>query len=87
MRHVAMVDAGMAPVRGGAPVHRRGDATAERPPSGAAGVTQCVELFAPLRGDATDQVDGARVTLAHNVGGPTAVAAVTILEGPGEHGR
>ena len=32
---------------------------------------------------AVNQVDGARKGLAHNVGGPTAVAAVTILEGPG----
>lgn len=34
-----------------------------------------------LRGEAVNQVDGARVRLAHNVGGPTAVAAVTNLEG------
>ena len=27
-------------------------------------------------------MDGARVALAHNIGGPTAVSAVTILEGP-----
>jgi acetyl-CoA C-acetyltransferase len=26
-------------------------------------------------------MDGARVALAHNIGGPTAVSAVTILEG------
>jgi acetyl-CoA C-acetyltransferase len=40
-----------------------------------------VELFAQLRGEAANQVDGARVALAHNIGGPTAVSAVTILEG------
>jgi acetyl-CoA C-acetyltransferase len=40
-----------------------------------------VELFAQLRGEAVNQVDGARVALAHNIGGPTAVSAVTILEG------
>lgn len=33
-----------------------------------------------------NQVDGARVGLAHNIGGPTAVSAVTILEGPGADG-
>jgi hypothetical protein len=48
---------------------------------GATGVAQCVELFAQLRGEAANQVDGARVALAHNIGGPTAVSAVTILEG------
>jgi hypothetical protein len=37
--------------------------------------------FAQLRGEAANQVDGARVALAHNIGGPTAVSAVTILEG------
>ncbi len=37
-------------------------------------------------GEAGNQVDGARIGLAHNIGGPTAVAAVTILEGPGGHG-
>ncbi|KAB7755089.1 hypothetical protein MPHL43072_17975 [Mycolicibacterium phlei DSM 43072] len=31
--------------------------------------------------DVDNQVDGARIGLAHNIGGPTAVAAVTILEG------
>jgi acetyl-CoA C-acetyltransferase len=41
-----------------------------------------VELFAQLRGEAVNQVDGARIGLAHNIGGPTAVSAVTILEGP-----
>jgi hypothetical protein len=43
------------------------------------GVAQCVELFQRLRGEAANQVDGARWALAHNVAGPIAVAAVTIL--------
>jgi acetyl-CoA C-acetyltransferase len=64
----------------GAPRHRvAGDAKDH--PSGATGVAQCVELFAQLRGEAANHVDGARVALAHNIGGPTAVSAVTILEG------
>ena len=29
------------------------------------------------------ELDGARIALAHNIGGPTAVSAVTILEGSG----
>ena len=37
------------------------------------------EIFEQLRGESTNQVDGARIGLAHNIGGPTAVAAVTIL--------
>jgi hypothetical protein len=39
-----------------------------------------------LRGSAVNQVDDARIVLAHNIGGPTAVSAVTILEGPGTDG-
>jgi acetyl-CoA C-acetyltransferase len=38
------------------------------------------------RSEAVDQVDGARIHLAHNTGAPTAVAAVTISEGTGIHG-
>jgi acetyl-CoA C-acetyltransferase len=45
-----------------------------------------VELFEQLRGSAANQVDGARIGLAHNVGGPTAVSAVTLLEGPAKAG-
>ena len=52
-------------------------------PPEATGVAQCVELFQQLRGEAVNQVDGARIALAHNIGGPTAVSAVTILEGSG----
>jgi len=46
---------------------------------GATGVAQCVELFEQLRGEAANQVDSPRTALAHNIGGPTAVSAVTIL--------
>ncbi|BBZ78045.1 hypothetical protein MANY_33820 [Mycolicibacterium anyangense] len=47
---------------------------------GATGVAQCVELFDQLRGEAGNQVDGARIGLAHSISGPTAVAAVAILK-------
>ena len=33
------------------------------------------------------QVDGARISLAHNIGGPTAMSAVTILEGSANGAR
>jgi hypothetical protein len=32
-------------------------------------------------------VDGVRLALAHNIGDPTAVSAVTMLEGPGADGE
>jgi acetyl-CoA C-acetyltransferase len=55
-------------------------------PAGATGLAQCAELFEQLRGDPINQVDGARIGLAHNIGGRTAVSAVTIPEGPAANG-
>jgi acetyl-CoA C-acetyltransferase len=74
-------------VGGALPVNPSGGLKSKGHPPGATGVAQCVELFEQLRGSAANQVDGARVGLAHNIGGPTAVSAVTILEGPGRRGR
>jgi acetyl-CoA C-acetyltransferase len=77
-----LVETEATSVGGALPVNPSGGLKAKGHPPGATGVAQCVELFAQLRGEAVNQVDGARVALAHNVGGPTAVAAVTLLEGP-----
>jgi acetyl-CoA C-acetyltransferase len=66
-------------VGGRLPVNPSGGLKAKGHPPGATGIAQCVELFEQLRGESTNQVDGARWALAHNVGGPTAVSAVTIL--------
>lgn len=50
-------------------------------PVGATGLRMLHQLTLQLRGDAGEmQVSGAKVGLAHNIGGPGAVAAVTILE-------
>ncbi|MBS1861692.1 MAG: acetyl-CoA acetyltransferase [Actinobacteria bacterium] len=50
-------------------------------PVGATGLRMLYQLTQQLRGTAGEmQVEGARVGLAHNIGGPGAVAAVTILE-------
>ena len=67
----------------GAPQHRvaGGLKVKGRPPT-ATGVAQCVEPFAQLRGEVGNHVDGARVALAHNIGGPVLVSALTNLEGP-----
>lgn len=59
----------------GAPQHRVADDDEDA-------VTLAVEAGCA----ALNQVNGARIGLAHNIGGPTAVSAVTILEGPGTHG-
>jgi acetyl-CoA C-acetyltransferase len=74
-----LVEAGETSVGGRIPVNPSGGLKAKGHPPGATGVAQCVELFEQLRGTASNPVEGARWALAHNVGGPTAVAAVTIL--------
>ncbi|HEY9311061.1 thiolase C-terminal domain-containing protein [Williamsia sp.] len=77
-----LLEAGDTSVGGSMPVNPSGGLKSKGHPPGATGVAQCVELFDQLRGNAINQVDGANVGLAHNLGGPTAVSAVTILEGP-----
>ena len=74
-----LVEAGDTSMGGRIPVNPSGGLKAKGHPPGATGVAQCFELFEQLRGDACNQVDGARIGLAHNIGGPTAVSAVTIL--------
>lgn len=81
-----LVEAEVTSIGGALPVNPSGGLKAKGHPPGATGVAQCVELFGQLRGEAVNQVDGARIGLAHNIGGPTAVSAVTILEGSGTHG-
>ncbi|WP_286958416.1 MULTISPECIES: thiolase C-terminal domain-containing protein [Arsenicicoccus] len=75
----AYVASGATTVGGARPVNASGGLKAKGHPPGATGVAQCVELFEQLRGDASNQVDGVRTALAHNIGGPTAVSAVTVL--------
>lgn len=77
-----LLEAGETTLGGRLPVNPSGGLKAKGHPPGATGVAQCVELYEQLRGEAANQVDGAHWALAHNVGGPTAVSAVTILEGP-----
>jgi len=48
-------------------------------PVGATGLAQVHELVRQLRGEADNQVLGARVGLAHNLGGSGATATVTVL--------
>jgi acetyl-CoA C-acetyltransferase len=74
-----LVEGGETSFGGRIPVNPSGGLKAKGHPPGATGIAQCFELFQQLRGEAPLQVDGAHWALAHNVGGPTAVAAVTIL--------
>jgi acetyl-CoA C-acetyltransferase len=77
------IESGATQLDGRLPVNPSGGLKAKGHPPGATGVAQCVELFHQLRGEAANQVASPRWGLAQNIGGPTAVAAVTILEGPG----
>ncbi|MBC7302349.1 MAG: thiolase family protein [Nocardia sp.] len=77
-----LIEAGTTGLGGPLPVNPSGGLKSKGHPPGATGIAQCVELFEQLRGTAANQVDGARIGLAHTIGGPTAVAAVTLLEGP-----
>ena len=74
-----LVEAHDTTVGGRIPVNPSGGLKAKGHPPGATGVAQCVELFEQLQGRSTNQVENVRLALAHNVGGPTAVSAVTIL--------
>jgi acetyl-CoA C-acetyltransferase len=74
-----LIESGDTYVGGRLPVNPSGGLKAKGHPPGATGVAQCVEIFEQLRGDSTNQVDGARIGLTHNIGGPTAVSAITIL--------
>ena len=78
-----LLEAEVTSVGGTLPVNPSGGLNAKGHPPGVTGVAQCTELFQRLPGEAVNQVDGARVALAHDTGGPTAVAGETILEGPG----
>ncbi len=75
-----LIESGETSIGGRLPVNPSGGLKAKGHPPGATGVAQCVELFEQLRGEAHNQVEGARWGLAQNVGGPTAVSAVMILE-------
>lgn len=74
-----LMEDGVTSFGGSKPVNTSGGLKAKGHPPGATGVAQCVELFEQLRGTAGNQVDDVRFALAHNIGGPTAVSAVTVL--------
>lgn len=73
------LEAGETTMTGRIPVNPSGGLKAKGHPPGATGIAQCVEIVEQLRGQAANQVPDARIGLAHNIGGPTAVSAVTVL--------
>jgi len=74
------VEEGRASLGGEKPVNVSGGLKSYGHPVGATGVRMIYELATQLRGRAGErQVQGARIGLAHNLGGPAAVSCVSIL--------
>ncbi len=64
-----------------------GERNREGRPRDAAGVAQYVDLVAQFGGEAVNDLDAARIGLAHNMGGPATDAAVTVPEGAAHGAR
>jgi len=73
------LDTGETALGGRLPVNPSGGLIAKGHPVGASGVAQIYELVRQLHGTAINQVVGAEIGLAHNLGGSGAAATVHIL--------
>src|SRR5207237_719644 len=77
------VEEGRADLGGEKPVNPSGGLKSYGHPVGATGVRMIYELTTQLRGQAgARQVQGAKIGLAHNLGGPGAISCVSILTHP-----
>ena len=75
-----LVDEGRTSIGGDIPINPSGGLKSFGHPIGASGVRMIYECVTQLRGDAgARQVKDAEIGLAHNVGGPGAVACVVVL--------
>lgn len=73
---------GRTAVDGEIPINPSGGLLSKGHPVGATGIGQIYEVCLQLLDDHENQVDGAVVGLAHNLGGSGAVSTVTVLGGP-----
>jgi acetyl-CoA C-acetyltransferase len=73
---------GRTAVDGELPINPSGGLLAKGHPVGATGIGQIYEVCKQLRGNHENQVEGAEIGLAHNLGGSGAVSTVTVLGGP-----
>ena len=71
---------GLTAMNGPIPVNPSGGLLAKGHPVGATGLAQIYEIVRQLRGEAINQVKGAEIGLAHNLGGTGAVSTVHILK-------
>jgi acetyl-CoA C-acetyltransferase len=72
---------GKTKLNGIIPVNTSGGLLSKGHPIGATGLAQIYQIVSQLRGTAVNQVDGARIGLAENLGGTGAYATVHIFEG------
>jgi acetyl-CoA C-acetyltransferase len=70
---------GETTIGGRIPINPSGGLLAKGHPVGATGVAQVVEVVDQLRGEAANQVEGARIGLTHNVGGTGGLASVSLF--------
>ena len=81
-----LVEADVTTIGGSLPVNTSGGLKAKVIPRRARRrAVRCTVRAAS--GEAVKQVDGARIGLAHNIGRPTTMSAVTILEGAAHGAR
>jgi len=75
----AAVEAGRTQIDGEIPINPSGGLLAKGHPVGATGVGQIYEVCRQLRGNHENQVEGAEIGLAHNIGGSGVVCTVSVL--------
>ena len=71
---------GLTALDGKLPINPSGGLLSKGHPVGATGLAQIYEIVEQLRGEAINQVKGAQIGLAHNLGGTGAVSTVHILK-------
>ena len=74
------VEHGRTKPDGDKPINTSGGLLSKGHPIGATGVSQIYQITQQLRGNAPNQVDGARIGLAQNLGGTGSYSTVHILE-------
>lgn len=75
----AATSGGETGLEGRIPVNPSGGLLSKGHPIGATGIGQIIELVRQLRDESDNQVDGAELALAHNIGGTGGLASVTLL--------
>ncbi|MEF7564078.1 thiolase domain-containing protein [Bacillus infantis] len=74
------VEQGLTKHGGKIPVNTSGGLLSRGHPIGATGVAQIIQIVSQLRGSSCNQVDGARIGLAQNLGGTGAYSTVHLFE-------